>query len=516
MNLLVTSRLLGLLLLVLSLMILLVAGFSAAQLLLDGSSANPEREALPALLWAAVGGGVLGLILLLVGRFGAGRFGQREALLRVAMGWIVGAGLCGAPFRVWATLRCDAEIAVHDFDSSINCYFEAMSGLTTTGATILQSIGTVPRSLLLWRATTHWLGGLGIVVLFVAVLPLLGIGGRRLYRIESPGPSPEGVTPRIQDAARVLWMIYLGLTVAEILSLKLCGMTWFDSICHTFATLATGGFSTLDSSIAGFQSSVIHVVIIVFMVLAGVNFSLYHALWQRRWRMVLRNSELRVYLGIMVLATVIITASLLHSTPDAGAIEGEPSSTAIVLRDAAFQAVSVQTTTGFCTANFDQWGAVARITLIFVMFIGASAGSTGGGIKVIRIIVAAKVMLAEVERAFRPKVVRSIKVGGEPIDPDMKVGCLAYILGIIVLFALGAGLLLMIEGPNGIDLTTAMSASAATINNIGPGLGAVGSTHNYAWFTAEAKVVLSGLMLLGRLEIFAVIVLFSPHFWQHE
>ncbi|MCH8967199.1 MAG: TrkH family potassium uptake protein, partial [Planctomycetes bacterium] len=397
------------------------------------------------------------------------------------------------------------------------CYFEAISGLTTTGATVVQTLGTLPRGLLLWRALTNWLGGLGIVVLFVAVLPMLGVGGRRVYRIEAPGPTPDGVTPRIQDTARILWLIYCGFTLAEILALKAFGMTWFNAVCHTLATLATGGFSTSDASIAGFDSVGIHLVIIVFMVLAGVNFSLYYRLLHSRrlseWREVVRDPELRLYLAIMAVATIIVTISLLHNRPDQSAAYATVSSTA---SHALFQVVAIQTTTGFCSADFDTWGFVAKTTLLVLMFVGGSAGSTGGGIKVVRILIAAKVILAELEHVYRRNVVRSVKVGSSAIDAGLKINTLVYIGGIAILFVMGTVALMLLESSNGIDIKTAATASAATLNNIGPGLARVGATQNYAWFCASSKIVMSVLMLLGRLEIFAIAVLFSPRFWRSE
>jgi trk system potassium uptake protein TrkH len=508
------SRHAGLLLLVLSALILAVGAFAGLHWLVWKDEGAMEGAAFYALLTAAFVGTVLGGTLFFVGRRATGHFGYREALLLVAAGWLLGAALCGTPYRLWSLWRPDAAEVPHDFDSCVNCYFEAMSGLTTTGATIVQSIATLPRSLLLLRALTHWLGGLGIVVLFVAVLPLLGVGGRRVFRIEAPGPSPEGVTPKIQDTARVLWLIYLGLTVAEIIALKLCGMSLFDSVCHTMATLATGGFSTLDDSVAGFDSTAVHGVIICFMFLAGVNFGLYFALLRGRWRHVLKNTELRLYVAVMVAGTAIITAGLLWSPPVS--LTGKTASAWITFRDALFQVVSIQTTTGFCTADFDTWNASAKITLVVLMFIGGCAGSTGGGVKVIRILIAGKLLLAEVEHAFRPNVVRSVKIGATALEPDQKIGCLVYILGILLLFAAGTSAVFLLEASNGIDPTTALSAAAATLNNIGPGLARVGATQNYAWFAPETKIVLSGLMVLGRLEVFAIIVLFSPRFWRGE
>lgn len=507
------TRLLGLLILVLSALIAAIAFFAVLQ---PGGLADHHAD-FRALLASAFIGALLGGGLFLVGRkMSEGQLGQREALLVVSLSWLLGAAVAAMPFFLWSAFRPDSGDVKHDFDTFVNCYFEAMSGLTTTGATVVQSIGTLPPSLLLWRALTHWLGGLGIIVLFVAVLPMLGVVSRRIYRIEAPGPSPEGVRPRIQDTARILWMIYSGLTIAEIVALRLCGMNWFESVCHTFATLATGGFSTQDASIAAFPSAGVQIVIIVFMVLAGINFGLYHQLIRRQWRSVRKDPELRLYLTIILVATVIVTISLLrHPAGSAGAVEGSGSASGTV-RDALFQVVAIQTTTGFCSADFDTWDFAAKATLLVLMFVGASAGSTGGGIKVMRIMIAAKVLLAEIEHVYRPKVVRPVKIGKGTIDADLKRNILAYLLGIAFLFAVGTVLLMLFEAWQGIDITTAATASAATLNNIGPGLARVGATHNYAWFTDPSKIVMCILMLLGRLEIFAVIVLFSPRFWKSE
>ena len=508
----VVSRHLGLLMFVLSAFILGIALFAIGDRLAGATSGSAD---LKALLLTALVGAVLATGLLIAGRKSVDLIGQREALLLVALSWLLGAALGAVPFRAWAAMRPDVAVTAHSFDSYINCYFEAMSGLTTTGATVLPVIATVPRSLLLWRALTHWLGGLGIVVLFVAVLPMLGVGGRRVYRIEAPGPTPEGVRPRIQDTARVLWYIYVGLTLLETLALKLCGMDWFNAVCHTFATLATGGFSTMDSSIGGFSSTALHVVIIIFMILAGVNFGLYHQLLRRQWRAVLKDPELRAYLTIIVVATAIVTFSLWRSRVAAAAASEELAS-ATLLRDGLFQVVSMQTTTGFCTADFDAWGFVAKATLLILMFVGASAGSTGGGIKVMRVLIAVKVLIAEFEQFYRPKVVRTVKIGKATIDSALKLNTLVYVISIAVLFGIGTTALMLFESHQDIDITTAATASAATLNNIGPGLARVGATQNYAWFSAPSKVIMSILMVLGRLEVFTIVVLFSPRYWRTE
>jgi len=505
----VVAKNLGLLALVLAAIIAAVGLFAWCDGYFGSSLSSADVWAL---LATAGVGFVVGGLLFLLGRNGPRTVGQREAIALVAFSWILGAGLSALPYRLWAELRPDAATAAHDFDSGVNCFFESMSGLTTTGSTILQSIVTLPRSLLLWRSITHWLGGLGIVVLFVAVLPMMGVGGRRIFRIEAPGPSPEGVTPRIQDAARVLWLIYSGITLVEIVALRICGMSWFDSVCHTFATLATGGFSTHDASIAGYASSAVHIVIIVFMVLAGINFGLYHQLWQGRWRAVRKDPELRVYLGLIVVATVIVTVSMIQS----GTGPAIPEGTGERVRDALFQVVAIQTTTGFCTADFDQWGFAAKVTLVALMFIGGSAGSTGGGIKVARIMIAFKVLVSEIEHVYRPNVVRPVKIGKSLIDAELKRSTLVYVLGIVILFAMGSAALMFLEANRGIDITTAATASASMLNNIGPGLARVGPMQNYAWFSDMSKMMMSMLMLLGRLEVFTVVAVFSPRFWREE
>lgn len=509
----VVTRNLGLLSFVISALIGMVAIFA----LIDNATLGVADHAdFNALALSALIGSAFGALLFLTGRSNKAKselLGRREALLLVGLSWLIGAALSALPYWFWASFH---DGPAHNFDSIANCFFESMSGLTTTGATILESIGTVPRSLLLWRALTQWLGGLGIVVLFVAVLPMLGVGSRRVYRIESAGPAPEGVKPRIQDAARILWYIYAGLTVTELIALRLCGMSWFDATCHTFATLATGGFSTRDESMAAFPSPAIQSVVILFMLLAGINFGLYYQLLHRNWRSVRKDPELRVYLMILLVATVIVTGSLYVGASGQTHDGGAQPSFAKTLRDGLFQVVSIQTTTGFSTADFDQWGFAAKATLLTLMFIGGMAGSTGGGIKVARIIIAAKVIIAEIERVYRPNVIRPVKIGRSTIDADLKQNTLVYLLGIALLFGAGTGAIMVLENGNDIDIATAATASVATLNNIGPGLARVGATQNYAWFTAETKILLSLLMLLGRLELFTIVALLTPRFWREE
>ena len=396
---------------------------------------------------------------------------------------------------------------------------------------MIADIPAVPRSLLLWRALTQWLGGLGIVVLFVAVLPSLGVGARKLYRFEASGTDGEGMHRQIRQTARALWLIYVGLTVMAAVLLKLAGMSagisWFDSVAHAFTTVSTAGFSTHNASIHGMNSAWVDTIVIVFMVLGGVNFGLYYLLIRGDWRSVWRDTELRVYLSIVVVASVVVVVFLVGrpivSTTDA--LKGEETSAAATVGEATrygmFQVVAHQTGTGYCTADFNPWDFVPQAMLWVLMFFGASAGSTSGGIKISRLIILFKILRAEIERVFRPNVIRTIKVGRTEIDAEHRQGTLAYILGIILLFGLGAAALMVLEDGKSVkdvpvDFRTVASASAAMLNNIGPGFGEVGAFHNYAWFSAPSKVVMSVLMALGRLELFAIIVLSSPRFWRTD
>lgn len=357
-------------------------------------------------------------------------------------------------------------------------------------------------------------------MIFVAVLPTLGVGGKRLFQVEAPGPAPEGLQPQIRQTARMLAYIYATLTVLEIA--LLCfpgGMYPFDAICHAFTTLATGGFSTRTASVGGFNSVAVDVIITIFMVLAGVNFGLYYALWRRRFGAVLRDPELRTYLVLLGAGSLIVVLSLLRQPMEltTGAIAD--ASTGQAIRQGIFTTVSIATTTGFCTSDFNVWPFAAQAVLVLLMFIGGSAGSTAGGIKVIRIWVAFKVMLSELEHVFRPNVVRPVRIGRNVLDDDLKLGTITYVLGIILLFAVGSFMIMLFEQFNQqatCDYTTAATASLACLCTIGPGLAKVGAIENYGWMTDWSKMTLSMLMALGRLEVFAIIVLLTPRFWTGD
>lgn len=483
-----------------------------------------DQYALPGLVIAIVVGLGLGGVLRLVSPLaGLVQLGRREALLLVALSWIGGAGLAAVPYWLWAQFDPDVSEA-HQFNSFMSCYFEAMSGLTTTGATVLGGsaglgIGDLPKGLLLWRALTHWLGGVGIVVLFVAVLPTLGVGGKRLVQVEAPGPQKTGVRPRIGEAARVLWLIYLGMTVLSILALRVGGVNWFDSVCHTFAMVSTGGLSTQDASIGAYNSVFIDLICMFFMVAAGVNFALYLRLIQRKFRSIWRDGELWVYLGLKIVVVLIITGNLLAVGKPIMTTAGNVVDPTVgqALRYSGFQTIALHTGTGFSTSNYDLWPFLSRALLVGLMFVGGCAGSTAGGIKVIRFWIALKVFAALLSKAFRPSVVRPLRVGDSVIDQSQRLAAVSYFLLILLLFGLGTMVLMLVEsGQVQCDFQTAMSAALSTLCNVGPGLYEVGSTKNYGWFSDGGKAVLSLLMCLGRLELYAILVLFLPSFWRSD
>lgn len=444
---------------------------------------------------------------------------RREAMLLVATSWVLGAALAALPFLLWAQI---GEVHKdHPFRTFTGCYFEAMSGLTTTGATVLGDehcrIGDLPKGLLLWRSITHWLGGLGIVVLFVAVLPTVGTAGKKMFSVESTADK-AGVRPRIAETARVLWMIYLGLTIVCILLLRATGaMTWFEAVNHAFSVMATGGLSTHDASIGGFNSIAVDLILISFMVIAGVNFVLYFHLVQRRWQVVLQDVELRIFLILKLGVAVIIAINLIgvsYTATNGQDVEGGIFTS---LRYGLFQTASLQTGTGFCTADYDAWPMLSVTLLMGLMLIGGSGGSTAGGLKVFRLWILLKVLYAALERAFRPNVVRPIKVGKNIIEEETKLSALVYFALLIILSALGTMLTLLLEqGHSDCDVQTAASASYASLCNVGPGLHGVGATRNYGWMQPATMWVQSALMCLGRLEVYALLVLLVPRFWRGD
>ena len=384
----------------------------------------------------------------------------------------------------------------------VSAMFETMSGFTTTGASVLSDLENVPRGIHFWRALTHWFGGMGVLVLCVAILPFLGVGGMQIYRAEMPGPSKDRLTPRITTTAKLLWGVYALLTLVETLLLKfLGGMGWFDALCHTFGTMATGGFSTRSASVGAFDSGMIDCILIVFMFLAGINFSLhYHALTGKPGRY-FRDAEFRFYLIFLLCSSLFITFNIWAA---------DAASFGRCLRDATFTATSVMTTTGFCTADFDQWPDASRLLLVVMMFVGGCAGSTGGGMKVVRVFIIFKKMIRELKLFMRPSSVIQMKLGGKPVEQEIISHISAFFAIFIFIFALGSFVMTFFTP----DLETAATCVIATLGNIGPGLNAVGATQNYAAISPAGQGILTAFMLLGRLELYTVLILFLPSFWK--
>ena len=443
-------------------------------------------------------------VLSAIGYRAPDRMFQREGLALVGVGWLLLAGIAAMPYTFSHTL------------GPVDAYFEAMSGLTTTGSSVLTNIEATPKGILFWRSFTHWLGGMGIVVLFIAVLPYMGAGGKQLFKSESAGPDPRGLSPRIRDTAKALWLIYLSFTVIQTVLLMVAGMNLFDALVPTFGTLATGGFSSRNESVAAYHSLPIELIIVVFMVLCGTNFGLYFAMLRGdRWAL-FKNTEWRVFITMLAVVILLVTFNLMgmqgHADIDPPAPETLQYSWGQALRHATFITTSLMTSTGFGTEDYDRWPYFSRMLLMIVMCLGCCAGSTSGGIKIIRIIILFKMCYWRMENTFRPKTVRPIRLNGQVIDVDMQRSIFSFFTIYVTLFLSSALYLSLV----GLPFATAMSAVAATINNAGPGLDFVGPIHNFAFIPASGKVVLSLCMAMGRLELFSLGVLLMPSFWKHS
>jgi len=413
----------------------------------------------------------------------------REGFLAVSLTWVLCSLLGALPFMISGAIP-----------SLTDAFFETMSGFTTTGASILTDIEALPRSLLVWRSTTHWLGGMGVIALAVAILPALGVGASQLFKAEAPGPIKEKISPRISETAKLLWIVYLLFSVVETLLLMLGGLDFFESLCTTFGTMATGGFSPRNASIAAYNSPYIDYVVIVFMFLAGANFNLHY--WALRGKITAyRDSEFRFYTSVTLLAVGIIV----FARWVAGTLWSES-----MIRSSLFQTVSVVTTTGFITDDYEAWPLVTQIILLLLMFIGGCTASTGGAIKNVRVYVLFKYLLSELKKVFHPHGVFPVKVRDKSLADSTVSNIVGFIILYILLFVLGV---LCMAGM-GLDLATSIGSVAATLGNIGPGLGEVGPVDNYSAVPILGKWVLSFMMLAGRLEIFTVLVLLMPRFWR--
>jgi len=414
---------------------------------------------------------------------------KKDGYLIVTAGWIF--------MSVFGALPYIISGSIPDFS---NAFFETISGYTTTGASILTDIEAVPNGILFWRSLTQWIGGMGIIVLALAILPFLGIGGMQLFVAEAPGITPDKLQPRIQETAKRLWFLYVGLTLAEAIALYVAGMGAFDAVNHSLTTMATGGFSTKNDSLQ-FAEPVIQYIVIFFMFLAGTSFTLTYFALKRNFKKVFKNEEFKVYLSFTVVITLIVTITLL-------VVSDEPFEASF--RDALFQVVSLITTTGFVSADYTSWAPFLSVIFFILLFVGGSAGSTAGGVKVIRHIVLFKNSFLELKRQLHPSAIMPVRISGQAVEQSIVYNVLAFIMIYILVFLVGVTLLSTMN----VDFDTAFGAVATSLGNVGPGIGDVGPLDNFSEMPTGGKWLLSALMLLGRLELFTVLMLLSPHFWK--
>jgi trk system potassium uptake protein TrkH len=456
------------------------------------------RDLIPIAQALAVTLGVCGLLSLIF-KTPKEDITHREGMMIVTFGW-ASAGLFGAlPFFF---AQVFGPMNVPNF---INCLFESVSGFTTTGSSVLGASVTIEslgKGILFWRSLTHWLGGMGIIVLVVAILPLLGVGGMQLFHAEAPGPTKEKLRPRIRETAATLWIVYIILSAVEALLLMICGMSLFEALCHTFGTMATGGFSTRNSSIGAYGNGYVDLIIIVFMFLAGANFSLHYLVLTGRLSAYWKNSEFRYYLSIILAGVTVVSLWLFLSGTYTYVLDA--------LRYGAFQSVSIITTTGYTTANFEAWPIVLQLLLLLFMFFGGCAGSTGGSIKIARLVLLFKFAYRELFRLVHPRAFAAVKLGDKVVHKDV----LESIAGFFILYMGVFVAATLVMAGMGLDALTAISSVAATLGNIGPGLANVGPGDNYFLVPTAGKALLTTCMILGRLEIYTVLILLAPEFWK--
>lgn len=429
-------------------------------------------------------------VLALLGLFGIKKpkntaIYAREGFLTVGLSWVLMSVFGAVPF--WLSGK---------FNTYWDCFFEIVSGFTTTGASILSAVEELPHCMLFWRSFSHWVGGMGVLVFVLAVMPMSEERSMHLMRAEVPGPVVGKLVPRMRDTAKILYGVYTAMTLVLILLLWIGGMPLFDSICHAFGAAGTGGFSIKNTGIAYYNSAYIDIVLSVFMLLFGVNFSLYHLILIKKAKTALRSEELHVYLGIVAAAVILITINTFSITHKLG----------LTVRNALFQVSSIITTTGYATVDFDKWPAFSKMILVLLMMIGACAGSTGGALKVSRVVILFKTARQEIRKLLHPRAISVVRMEGQPINDSLLRATLSFFLMYIAFLAGGTLLLSLDEA----DFTTNFTAAVACLGNIGPGLAKIGPTANYGFYSGWAKVLLSFEMLLGRLELFPIVILFSP------
>jgi len=416
--------------------------------------------------------------------------GHKEGFAIAALGWIFAAGFGALPFLFAGT-----------FPSFIDAYFESMSGFTTTGATVLVPIEGNPYSILFWRDFIQWLGGMGIIVLVVAILPALGAGGMQLFKSEVPGPEPDRLKPRIKETAKLLWGVYIIFSVLQVACLYFTGMTLFDALTHMFGTMPTGGFTPRNLSVGAYDNPVFENIIILFMFIAGANFTLHYKVLHGNPKSLIRDKEFLFYGGIILFSILAIAIELRFYIYN---------SIFTALRYASFQVVSVATTTGFVTVNYDVWPAFSKSILLILMFIGGCAGSTGGAIKNIRVLLLIKQAFREFRKLIHPQVITPIRLGDKVVSEDVLRNITGFFFLYIFIFVIASFIMTIL----GLDIVSAMASVAATLGNVGPGLGLVGPIQTYAFIPPLGKIVLTICMLLGRLEIYTVLILVIPEFWR--
>ena len=450
-----------------------------------------KDRSIHALLFSLIITSVTGLILLICTRNPESRqLNHRDGVAIVTLGWIMAS--------LFGTLPYILSGAIPDFT---NAYFESISGFTTTGASVLSDIEALPQSILFWRSLTQWLGGMGIIVLSIAILPYLGIGGMQLYKAEVPSPVVDKLKPRISETAKTLWKVYLSFTLIEVILLFAGGMPVFDAVCNAFSTMPTGGFSTKNMSIAHYNSVYFDFVLIIFMLLAGINFSLHYKLIKGDLKIFGKDAECRVFLILVAVFVVLITVNIYGPVYE---------SIAQALRYAAFQVSSIITTTGFVSADYETWPAFSQLILLICMFLGAMAGSTGGGMKIMRIMLLARHGYQQIFRVIHPHAVTTLKLGGRPVPEEILSSIWGFFILYLGIFVVAS----LIMAALGLDLISSIGSVAASIGNIGPGLGVVGPEKNYLGIPLLGKWVLILCMLLGRLEIYTVIALLAPAYWR--
>ncbi len=415
----------------------------------------------------------------------------RDGLLIVAMSWVIASLFSSLPYMLSGSIPDFAD-----------AFFESASGFTTTGASIIPNVESMARSILFWRSSTHWLGGMGILILAIALLPSMGIGTLHIAEAETPGPTTDKLTPRLSSSVRILYYIYIGMTILEVVLLLLGGMDLYDSFIHTFGSVATGGFSSYGNSIAHFDSLYIECIISIFTLMAGINFNLYYFLFFRNWRDFVRDGELRAYIAIILISTLAIALTL--------KLFGTVQHFGTAVRQAFFQAVTIITTTGYSTTDFNLWPSSAIMVLFLLMFVGGCSSSTSGSIKVIRIIVLFKLIRRGIYKRLHPTAVVPVRLAGKNISSEVVSAIASFLFLYITVFILGT-LIISIEN---VDLITAASTVATCLGNVGPGFGSVGPLSDFSLYSDGSTLFLSVLMIAGRLELFTLLLLFVPGFWD--